>query len=528
MAPPAKTGRHPGIYIGLYCSSTISLLFFNKWLFTQIPDFRFVLTITWIQQFGVAAIIYILRPLMAPVIGHVGMSLTLFRRIAPVGVIAAIDYAFSNLALQALPMTIYEIVKSCAPAVVLSLSIFLGLIEPSIRLTAVVVIIVSGAVIGVYRPGGGAGHGGPSTITTIGLFYICMAALSAAAKSVAAQITLQGDRSRLPKRRRRGGDALASEMSSPCTPIEPIEGFGEGAVVGEDSALQLSREASYYGSVAGDGPARHSSARRRSSRRQRMSSVFSVYEGMPAEDRAVFDRYGPTNPATVACVCSAMTVLTVLPFAMLREHEGLTVWATTSTWQVMAHHIGLVFLGSTLSVVANICSFFVMREASALTYALVAVCQRGLTVIAAVLFLHEEMPPWAIGGFSLTMCGIIYYNRMASHGHHHHHKPAEASPTSIAVAPEGDADGDDAKSAISSASGLGGSVRSGSAWGRRSSDADSCCSREWRGERVRHSMAAVCGDSMFLAALDSHSDTSSSEEEDDESTDDDAPVRAAA
>lgn len=331
-------------------------------------------------------IIASLSTFLTPVLGTVRLSFVLFKRIAPVGIIAALDHAFSKLALQALPMTIYEIVKSCSPAVVLVLSISLGLIKPSWQLCFVVAIIVIGAILGIYRP-----HHTRSDrpFEYIGLVYIIVATFCAAAKSVCAQIALHGDKTKLPKpKRSRPSSSSLSMDSQQCRDVVSFRTYGTSDEVPKQPS-----------------PMSESN----------LSDHPNNDRTLEPEDIVIYDKHGPINPATVAFVCAIVTVATVLPFATVHDAKGLLEWYDNVKIDRKSLHLALVFIGSSLSVISNVSSFIVLRETSALTYSFVVVFQRALTVVMAVIFLHETLPLWAVGGFGLTIVGIITYNRLALH-----------------------------------------------------------------------------------------------------------------
>eukprot|EP00388_Colpodella_angusta_P027919 GDKK01010898.1.p1 GENE.GDKK01010898.1~~GDKK01010898.1.p1 ORF type:complete len:186 (-),score=34.00 GDKK01010898.1:225-782(-) len=69
-----------------------------------------------------------------------------------------------------------------------------------------------------------------------------------------------------------------------------------------------------------------------------------------------------------------------------------------------------------MSILVSISSFLVMRETSALTYAIVALGERILIVIVAIIMLGESLPIFNAAGFAVTLCGIAWYNQMKTHG----------------------------------------------------------------------------------------------------------------
>lgn len=369
MFPSLRPTGGPAAYILFYCSSTALLLFYNKWLFTHNPEFSFVLTITWLQQIGVVILLLSLQRPLRPVMGPISFSHTVCARAAPVGILASVDYSFSNLALKIIPMTIYEIVKSCAPAVVLVLSILLGLMQPSVRLTAVVALIVSGAVIAVYRPrpNGGDGSAPPIAVSAEGLVLIVCGAVGSAMKSVAAQMSLHGDRRRLEA-------ALAEAAADGELDVCPHTAHGADAKHTEDA-------------------------------------TYSEESSRPTSVEA-HARFGPVNPITVAFYCGLVMVVALVPIVYVREGGGLQGWWGTVPHATKARNIGFVMLSSVLSILVSVSSFLVMRETSALTYAVVALGERILIVIIAIAALGESLPFLNGMGFVMTLAGIAWYNGM--------------------------------------------------------------------------------------------------------------------
>lgn len=398
------TSSSPIFFILFYCLSTIALLFFNKWLFTYNPEFNHVLTITWLQQIGVVALLLIFHRLLEPIMGDIALSLTIFRRVSPVGILAAMDYSFSNLALQIIPMTVYEIVKSCAPAVVLVLSILFGLMQPSLKLTMVVILIVSGAIIAVYRPQHSGGDG-PIATSMEGLILIIAAAFGTAMKSVAAQMTLHGSKKQLKKQLVRTGAVTPS-------------------LTRRDSRVSLTQHGKLSNSFR---------VSREDLAHTEEGAAPNASFGSVDQDRAAYERYGPVNPITIAFYCGIVMSVALIPVVYIRDRQALITWWNTVDHSVKAKNLGFVWLSSIMSILVSVSSFLVMRETSALTYAIVALGERILIVIMAIILLGEHLPLFNAAGFAITLCGIAWYNQMKSHGPMVAPVPAPATSPTLAV-----------------------------------------------------------------------------------------------
>lgn len=452
FTPAVKEGSSVFAVVGsiiLYCSSTLFLLTFNKWFFSYRKDFGYILTITWGQQFFVVLLLLSCQTCLARFMGSIDYSWAPLRRVAPVGVLATLDYSLSNLALKMVPMTVYEIVKSCSPAVVLIASICMGLMKPSLVLGVIVAAIVVGAAIAV-----GVGHGSvphqpeaarvnhtvarailttfhesiaptatlagttaavsssssPSGMSqylsaldpqTQGFILITIATVVSALKSVAAQITLHGSSHGKPSA---PGDSGSSSSASKAIAGPGPSHSGAGATSGDHTPPQRP----------------HTPPPTKDATATPQGFQITVTQNDGAQRDAVKEAPSPTgheepyvppvNPITTTFFSALVMMITLLPAVIWKEGRQVMAWRETASREDQYVTAGLIAASSILSVLVSISSFLVMKHTSALTYAVVALGERVLIVLAAIVILGEALPLLNAMGFGLTLSGIACYN----------------------------------------------------------------------------------------------------------------------
>eukprot|EP00057_Strongylocentrotus_purpuratus_P024294 XP_011678768.1 PREDICTED: solute carrier family 35 member C2 [Strongylocentrotus purpuratus] len=134
-----------------YYTFSISLTFYNKWLF---HDFKFPLTITIIHLAVKFVIALILRSLIQACtsIKPVSLSwLTYAKIVTPTGITSALDIGFSNWSLVFITISLYTMCKSSAIIFILVFAIAFGLQKPHWMQVIIVVLIAVGLFMFTYE-----------------------------------------------------------------------------------------------------------------------------------------------------------------------------------------------------------------------------------------------------------------------------------------------------------------------------------------------------------------------------------------
>jgi solute carrier family 35 protein C2 len=111
----------------------VALTFFNKWfLSTSAVHFHFPLSVTCAQQFFVFLLTAACEHLfLKKLAGPIVKDWSYIYLIGPIGVMCAFDWGISNLSIQLINVSLYEMIKGSTPLFVLVLSFVTGLQYPS-------------------------------------------------------------------------------------------------------------------------------------------------------------------------------------------------------------------------------------------------------------------------------------------------------------------------------------------------------------------------------------------------------------
>ncbi|XP_063727842.1 solute carrier family 35 member C2-like [Symsagittifera roscoffensis] len=135
------------IFLGsFFFTCSITLTFYNKWLF---QNFHFPLTVTFIHfltQFLGAAIIRTLMSCCCSKSPPIVLNWTMYmKRVYPAGLAAALDIGLSNMSLMFITVSLYVMSKTSCVVFVLIFAVILRLESPRVT-TLIVVLLVSGGL----------------------------------------------------------------------------------------------------------------------------------------------------------------------------------------------------------------------------------------------------------------------------------------------------------------------------------------------------------------------------------------------
>ncbi|XP_063961452.1 solute carrier family 35 member C2-like isoform X1 [Lytechinus pictus] len=134
-----------------YYTFSISLTFYNKWLF---QDFRYPLTITIIHLAVKFVLALIVRSLLRACTSIKPVSLnwtTYLKMVTPTGLTSALDIGFSNWSLVFITISLYTMCKSSAIIFILIFAIVFGLQKPHWMQVIIVVLIAVGLFMFTYE-----------------------------------------------------------------------------------------------------------------------------------------------------------------------------------------------------------------------------------------------------------------------------------------------------------------------------------------------------------------------------------------
>ena len=157
------------VFLGsFFFTCSISLTFYNKWLF---QNFHFPLTVTFIhfltQFLGAAVLRTIMSPCCCSSNQPVVLNWTLYmKRVYPAGIAAALDIGLSNMSLMFITVSLYVMSKTTCVVFVLIFAVLLRLESPRVTTLLVVILVSGGLFLFTYK----------STQFNLGGFILVMSA----------------------------------------------------------------------------------------------------------------------------------------------------------------------------------------------------------------------------------------------------------------------------------------------------------------------------------------------------------------
>jgi solute carrier family 35 protein C2 len=138
-------------YIILWFSTSLSLSLYNKYLFSASHyNFQYPLFTTCLHtciQFILSAIVACLYPKLKPSKKHTPSIRDYLFRVLPCGFATGADIGLSNNSLRYISLTFYTMVKSGAPVFVLLFAFLFRLEKPTVKLIAIISVIVFGVYL---------------------------------------------------------------------------------------------------------------------------------------------------------------------------------------------------------------------------------------------------------------------------------------------------------------------------------------------------------------------------------------------
>jgi solute carrier family 35 protein C2 len=220
MTPNMRTAVTSTLAILFYFIASTSLTMFNKWFFgehhgnadaqrgrisTASPNdssflpmpppesvsFRYPLTVTCIHQMLVFFLILLFENnLLRRFAGEVKKDRRLIFSIGVIGAMAGMDWGLSNTSLKTIPLSLYEMVKSCSPMCVLVLGSLLGIVRLTIPLVFVIVLLCVGMFLSVS--GGDVSVLYSADFPFAGFVLVCGATVLSGIRVLMAQRVLHG------------------------------------------------------------------------------------------------------------------------------------------------------------------------------------------------------------------------------------------------------------------------------------------------------------------------------------------------
>ena len=207
----------------LYFCASITLTLFNKWFFsdnvsqhsnstaTQLHavgsavstllrpptrtsffdpfHFRFPLTVTCFHQALVWLYVLLTEKNVLLRFGEITRSRAFLLNITPVGLLCGLDWGLSNMSLRFIPLSLYEMVKSASPLMVLGVSLVLGMVWYSTPLVVIFVLISAGMFLSVS--GGDVSVFWSPSFPLGGFGCVCLATCLSGFRIVLAQRVMQ-------------------------------------------------------------------------------------------------------------------------------------------------------------------------------------------------------------------------------------------------------------------------------------------------------------------------------------------------
>ena len=154
-------------------------------------SFRFPLTVTCIHQFLVFVLILVFeKNLLRRVAGEVKKDRKHVFSLGLIGALSGMDWGMSNTSLKTIPLSLYEMVKSCSPLCVLLLGAALGITRLTIPLVTVIGLLSVGMFLSVS--GGDVSVFYASDFPLTGFILVALATVLSGIRVLLAQRALHG------------------------------------------------------------------------------------------------------------------------------------------------------------------------------------------------------------------------------------------------------------------------------------------------------------------------------------------------
>jgi hypothetical protein len=182
-----------------YYACSISLIVYNKWLFTSY-DFHYPLFVTSFHFLCSFLALGCFSKLKFGCLPQIPKR-TFLLSILPLGFVIGADISLSNLSYLFLDIPILEIVKSASPLWILLVAFITGAEQRNLRLVATILLIAIGLSLSVYAD---------ATVHPLGVVLCSIASILAAIRAVIIQILTQPSR-------------LSTRFCSSPSPLSPLQ-----------------------------------------------------------------------------------------------------------------------------------------------------------------------------------------------------------------------------------------------------------------------------------------------------------------
>mmetsp|Transcript_26160 Transcript_26160/g.43273 ORF Transcript_26160/g.43273 Transcript_26160/m.43273 type:complete len:493 (+) Transcript_26160:184-1662(+) len=434
-------------YIGLWYVISISLILWNKWLFT-VFGLPFPLLITSLHlalKIPVARFVIYKKRLPLTVFDS---WKSLFHRVVPNGLTTAGDIGFSNASLLYISVTYYTIIKSSVPLWIMCFSVWLGLQRARAAMFFVLACIVSGIALASFDQNWDAVEDADfsdelnkHTSEPAGNSTFPLLADAQAAHRRLLQRLLRSSDSSNDDVPFKGAVIVLCACACAgfrwaCTQLLLMSTGDEARLHSRHDSACSTNQNSLAATPSSNDSLRFCEC-------DGTASDMSGESAAPTAASATAPmKHDAMHPVMLIYLVTPWGLLALLPISITLESADVgSYFADIPRKADLVIILLAAIIGALTSFGLLLTEYHVVRLSSGLTLSVAGVLKEVLTVISSSIFLGDKLTVYNIGGLSLCMFGIVQYNRI---------KLAEGSDeVSIQVqqidgcASQGDGDGDE-------------------------------------------------------------------------------------
>ena len=464
-----------GAALMFYFVTSIALTVFNKWLFTETPKvsttlssnatsgvgapsqqqhgagkrplltssygFHYPLTVTCVHQFQVFLMVLAAGriPWLTRRMGAIEKSRSALLTLAPIGALCGLDWGLSNTSMRSIPLSLYEMVKSSTPVVVLIFSFRIGLASITLPLVLIILVISTGLFLSVS--GGNVAIFRQADFPFKGFVAVSVATLLSGTRVVLTQFALQRGgletvwrqllpssiTARLLGSASAAGPPATAASASSCSP-SLVAGSSGG---GSHSRVQLHTATGLTATAAGTAAAAAVVASTAPSSSPSVSQSGGGGGGAGS--------HGGFNTMTALYYSAPASAIALVLPALVFEGRDVARWFQSAS---VAHQYEVtlwVCLSSAVAFLLTVAEFTITGLTSALTMCVTGIAKQIIIVAIAMVLFGERLGRVNAIGFGMSIVGICFYNYLKYKQHHAQNagKGYAAVPAAAEVEPSG-------------------------------------------------------------------------------------------
>lgn len=402
--------------LGFYFVTSIALTVFNKWLFAEVPKdpnakkpllvskfgFHYPLTVTCLHQLLVFVIVVAVSkwPALTSRIGEVEKSSSAFWTLVPIGALCGIDWGLSNTSLRSIPLSLYEMVKSSSPVVVLLFSFRFGMVRVTNSLACIILLISVGTFLSVS--GGDVSVFFSASFPLKGFIAVSVATLLSGTRVVLTQFALQ-----------KGGlDMILSSLqrkrsstTSTLAPSSPVTLVPSSGSIPPPTPTDGSAPPTGILTPPPIGPLAPASTLNLNS-----TTHLQPPPPLPSAGNNAGGHGGGFNTMTALYYCAPASAASLVLPALIFEMSDVIHWCQHASPSYLSEISFWIVITSIIAFLLSVAEFTVTGLTSALTMCVTGIAKQVLIVGLAMVIFGDHLGVVNAVGFTMSIVGISLYN----------------------------------------------------------------------------------------------------------------------